>query len=155
VDPHRLLHPFVAATIVCALAILIVGTLRHGPMPSDVAELLLWVAVDAAIGLAAVTFVSGAELGLDAPLLIAAAMIFGPIPAGFIAVLGYVDRREWRRAVSLERALFNRAQVALSVMAGGAAFHLLGTSTQIPRFLVGALVAVAVDMVVNWALVRR
>jgi len=151
--PRRLLHPFVLATIACAAAILVVGAVTAEPTGEHFTELLLWVAVDAAIGLAAVTFASGAELGLDAPLLIAAAMIFGPIPAGFVAVLGYVDRREWRREVSLERALFNRAQIALSVMAGGAAFHLIGNTTNIPRFLVGALIAVAVDMAVNWALV--
>jgi signal transduction histidine kinase len=154
VGPRPLLRPFIVATILVASVILAVGVVRQGPEIVDhAAELLLWVAVDAAIGLAAVTFVSGAELGLDAPLLIAAAIIFGPISAGLIAVFGYVDRREWRHAVSFERAMFNRSQIALSVVAGGAAFHLIGNTSHIPRFLLGALVAVAVDMIVNWALV--
>lgn len=153
--PHPLLRPFVIATILLAVAVLGVGLTREwSTLLSRADELALWVVVAAAVGLAAVTFLSGSSLGLDAPLLIAAAMMFGPTAAGLIAFVGYVDRREFRGEVRIERALFNRAQIALSVMAGGAAFSIAGGFREgMPRFLIAALLAVALDMAVNWALV--
>lgn len=153
--PRRLFGPFVFGTVALALTLLAAGVATDPERLIGAApELIVWAAVAALVGLAAVTFVSGSELGLDAPLLIAAAIWFGPVGAGLIAFVGYVDRREFRREVSLERALFNRSQIALSVMAAGVGFDAVGGDpSRVSELFLATPVAVAVDMTINWAMV--
>jgi signal transduction histidine kinase len=108
----------------------------------------------AAVGLAAIQTPSGQQLGLDMPILLAAGYLLGPIPAGIIAFAGYVDLREFRHAISLERALFNRAQTSLSVMAAAAVFSSVADDVAVlPIAAVGALAAVTTDCLVNYVMV--
>jgi signal transduction histidine kinase len=117
-------------------------------------ELALWAIAAAAVGLAVIHLPSGQTLTMDMPVLLAAGYIFGPVAAGLVAFAGYVDVREFRREISLERALFNRAQISLSVMAAAAAFSLVSPDMNaLPLAAAGALLAVSVDSVINLGLV--
>jgi len=91
---------------------------------------------------------------MDLPLLMAAAFLFGPIVAGTIAFLGFLDVRELRKEVSLGRALYNRAQTSLSVMAAAAVFALMGGRIGVwPYAAFAGTLALAADCVVNYSLV--
>ena len=122
--------------------------MRVGP------ELLTWSLAVAVVGVAAIQTPRGPALGLDMPVLLAAGYLLGPIPAGIVALAGYVDTREFRGEISGERALFNRAQTSLSVMAATAAFSLLGGTSRLSLTSLSAgLVAVAVDSAINYSLI--
>lgn len=117
-------------------------------------DMLVWIIAAAVVGLAAIDTPAGPQLGLDMPVLLAAGYVLGPIPAGIVAFAGYIDIRELRGEITVERALFNRAQTSLSVMAATGAFWLLGgTVGQWPRAFIAALVAVGVDGFVNYVMV--
>jgi signal transduction histidine kinase len=118
------------------------------------AELALWTVAAAVVGLAVIHLPSGQTLAMDMPVLLAAGYIFGPVAAGIVAFAGYIDVREFRGEISLERALFNRAQISLSVMAAAATFSLVSPDINaLPLAAAGALLAVAVDSVINLGLV--
>jgi signal transduction histidine kinase len=117
-------------------------------------EVVLWGAAAAAMGLAAIPLAGGGQLGLDMPVLLAAGYVFGPIPAGLIAFAAYVDLRELRGAISLHRALFNRAQTSLSVMGATAVFWAVRAEASVwPGAVFGALLAVSLDALMNVMLV--
>jgi signal transduction histidine kinase len=117
-------------------------------------ELGLWTVAAAAVGLVAIEVPSGQQLGMDMPILLAAGFLFGPVAAGIVAFAGYVDVREFRGQISLERALFNRAQTSLSVVAAVAVFSALGFEVDgLPASGLGAVVAVSVDWIVNWSFI--
>lgn len=115
---------------------------------------LAWAILVAAADYHAVALKEWAQFSISLPLLLAAAMSLDPAVAGLVAIAGYVDRREFRGQVGFSRAVFNRAQVALSVMAAAAAFRFLGVDITDWPLAVGAGVAVlAVDFAVNFACV--
>jgi signal transduction histidine kinase len=117
-------------------------------------ELLVWAAVVAAVGAVSLSFDSGSQLGLDMPVLLAAGFLFGPVIGGTIAAVAYVDPREFRNEVPLLRALFNRAQTSLSVMAASAVFAAMaGNAEEWPRILFGAFLAVGLDSFLNYGFV--
>ncbi len=88
------------------------------------------------------------------PVLLAAGYLLGPLAAGIVGFAGYIDLREFRGEIGLERALFNRAQTSLSVMAATWTFALFGVSARLaPGSMLAALVAVAVDSVVNYGMI--
>jgi signal transduction histidine kinase len=120
---------------------------------------LLWAPLVAGVELLPVSTWRGLTLSVGFPLLMMVAILYPPGAAGAIAFLGASDPRELRREVSLATALFNRSQVALSVMAAGAVFHLFQDPDELLNqshvlVLIGAasLAAVA-DYVVNAGLV--
>jgi signal transduction histidine kinase len=86
---------------------------------------------------------------------------YQPLAAGLTALLGVADPRELKREVGLLIAMFNRCQVALSVFAASAMFHLIsgiqaGHKLAIaPKWqLIGAAMLAAVaDYAVNTSLV--
>jgi signal transduction histidine kinase len=117
-------------------------------------QIAIWLGAVAVVGLAAVDTPEGPQLGMDMPLLLAAGYVLGPIPAGLIAVAGYVDVREFRGDIPLNRAFFNRAQTSLCVMAASSVFLLLpGGSTVWPLAVPIAVLAVAVDSLLNYGLI--
>ena len=76
------------------------------------------------------------------PILLAAAMLFPPIIAALLALVGTTDQREFRRQISIGRSLFNRSQIALSVLAGSSLFHTVGAELRSwPWVLPAALLA--------------
>jgi signal transduction histidine kinase len=159
--PRRLLGPWpidrlAVATVVAAdLAILGIGVATLGLQLLESAwDIGLWTLAVAAAGMAAIQLSGGAQLGLDMPLLLAAGYVLGPIPAGLIAFAGYVDLREFKRRIRPERAIFNRAQTSLSVMAATAVFSLVaGAEASWPFAMVGAMAALCIDTAVNVTLV--
>ena len=58
------------------------------------------------------------ELSLSFPIMIAVAMLYSPQIAGAIAWIGACDLREFRREIPVMRGVWNRSQMALSVVAG-------------------------------------
>src|SRR5918995_5011038 len=120
-----------AVVVLTDFTILVLGaTLARREILDSGMELGMWTVAAAAVGLAAIQVPTGQQLGMDMPILLATGFLFGPVAAGIVAFAGYVDVREFRREISLERALFNRAQTSLSVVAAVAAFSWLGFSVE-------------------------
>ena len=125
-----------------------------------VGQLLLWAAAVSLVELIPVPAWRGIHLSLGFPLLMALAIVQPPVAAGVTAFVGSTDPREFRREVTLLRAVFNRSQVALSVFAASAVFHAFATlgtenSTGSPPWILipAAMVAAIADYLVNITMV--
>jgi signal transduction histidine kinase len=87
------------------------------------------------------------------------AILYPAGAAGAIALIGALDPREFRREVSLGAALYNRSQVALSVVAASAIFHIFHDPTlplnksRIVVVVGAAALAALADYAVNASLV--
>src|SRR5919108_3318255 len=86
-------------------------------------QLALWALGIALVELLPVPAWRGLSISVGFPLLMVVAFLFAPAAAGATAFVGASDPREFRREVTVLRALFNRCQVALSVVAASAVFH--------------------------------
>jgi signal transduction histidine kinase len=127
------------------------STLLGGSTP---AELAAWVAIIAAVELIPVPMWRSTHVSIGFPLLMVVAFLYQPAAAGVVAFLAASDPRELKREVSLFRALFNRCQVALSVLAASATFHAIASIEASPaRLLIAASLASAIDYVVNTTIV--
>jgi hypothetical protein len=116
-------------------------------------EALPWFLVVCLADLLPVPIWGSVELMTSFPVLLAAAFVFPPYVAGSLSFIGTLDRREVRREISLGRALFNRSNVALSVMAASWAFHKMdGDILQWPDVVPVATTALAVDVLINMSL---
>lgn len=146
---------FILCTVSLDLAILVYGALVGGDAFREASwGLIPWLLVVAAVGFASVPFESGQQLGLDLPVLLSVGYLFGPIVAGATAFVAYVDARELRGEIPLVRALFNRAQTSLSVMAATWIFGLVaGSQDHWLTTLFAAFVAVGTDCIVNYGTV--
>lgn len=151
------LHYRAFAGAVVALAILVFVLLASigGGLPDGQNEdLLVWALLAAVASLAPVPSGKGPWLAFDLPLVLGAGLVFGPLGAGLVGLVGACDIRELRRELSVSRAAFNRAQVSLSGVAGAAAFQALGGDLSVwPGAAVLGLVALGVDCLVNYVLV--
>jgi signal transduction histidine kinase len=120
---------------------------QNGPRASLI---LPWAAIVAVVVLLPIPFWRSVELGMDFPILIAAAFLFSPLTAALVAFIGSFDPRELRRQVSIGQALFNRSQVALSVLLASMTFHRLGSLHSAFGVMVGAaLISAIVDYCLN------
>ena len=119
------------------------------------AILLLWSVLIALVELLPVPVWRGLQVSVGFPLLIMVAILYPPGIAGLIAFLGASDPREFTREVSVLRALFNRSQVALSVIAASFVFHSIAEigSSHPWSLLLAAAVAAIADYIVNSSLV--
>ncbi len=146
---------FVLGTVALDLVILALGAFSSSGGFRDAGwGLIPWVAVVAAVGAASLPFESGQALGLDMPVLLSVGYLFGPIVAGTIAFVAYVDAREWRGEIPLVRALFNRAQTSLSVIAATGVFALVvDGGNGWPVTVLAAFLAVGTDCLVNYGTV--
>jgi signal transduction histidine kinase len=91
---------------------------------------------------------------LSFPILLSAGMVFSPLVAGLMAFAGSTDPREFRREISIGHGLFNRSQIALSVLVASWIFHLLGGRVEVwPFVLLASMSALFADMLVNGSLV--
>jgi signal transduction histidine kinase len=86
-----------------------------------------FVAAVMAVDLIPVPVWGGMQLSLSFPILIGVAMLFPPAVAGLIALLGSADPREFRREVGPMRALWNRTQMAVAIIASSAVFGSLAS----------------------------
>jgi signal transduction histidine kinase len=125
-----------------------------------VGELMLWAAAVSLVELIPVPAWRGIHLSLGFPLLMALAIVQPPVAAGVTAFVGSTDPREFRREVTLLRAVFNRSQVALSVFAASAVFHAFASigphgtrSSPVWILVLAAMVAAIADYLVNSTMV--
>src|SRR5687767_10955758 len=88
-------------------------------------ELLFWAGLIGLVELLPVPAWRGLTISVGFPLLMVVAFLYEPAAAAAVAFAGASDPREFKREVTLLRGLFNRSQVALSVLAASAAFHAL------------------------------
>jgi signal transduction histidine kinase len=117
-------------------------------------ELLIWVVLIAAVELLPASTWNGIQVSLGFPLLAAVAITYPPGVAAIVAFLGSFDPREFRRDINPLRALFNRSQVTLAVLAASAVFHQLSNRGDPLVYMIpAALVATVVDYAINISLV--
>jgi signal transduction histidine kinase len=121
---------------------------------ADIDELLPWLLVVALADLLPVPIWGSVELMMSFPVLLAAALVFPPFVAGSLSLIGTQDLRELRREISPLRGLYNRCNVAASVMMASWIFHLLDVEVlDWPQVIGATLVALVADMLVNFTLV--
>jgi signal transduction histidine kinase len=142
-----------AVGIVVLTAILLVAAGLAFTRSTPGLALLAWVVLVAVAGVIPVGSGRGPRLAMDLPVLLAAAFTFDPFTAGLIALAGSVDIRELRREITIIRALWNRSQTALSVMAASLTFVALGDLHQWPQTPLVALLALTADGLVNYLVV--
>jgi signal transduction histidine kinase len=99
-------------------------------------DVLFWTLAVAVTELLPIPARGGVQLSLSFPLLLGAMILYLPLTAATVALVGTFDRKELNRTLPLPSALFNRAQIALSVLFGGVVFHLLAS----PHEVVGPVV---------------
>ena len=117
-------------------------------------QMLVWAVIGVIGEFLAVDFSQRINLTMSFPVTLAAGMILPPFAAGLLAFVASADVREFRGEIKLERGLFNRSQVAVSVTAAAFVFHAFAVPTSDwPLVLVPAALAVAVDCLTNLALV--
>jgi signal transduction histidine kinase len=118
-------------------------------------ELPAWIAIIGAVELIPVPMWRSTHISIGFPLLMVVAFLYEPGAAGLVAFLAASDPRELRREVSFLRALFNRCQVALSVLAASATFHAIAPTIHSAawRLFLAAGLASAVDYLVNTTVV--
>src|SRR5918995_6768048 len=87
--------------------------------------LVVWAVVVGLVELLPVPAWRGLTISVGFPLMMMVAFLYEPPAAAAVALVGASDPREFQREVTLLRALFNRCQVALSVLAASALFHAL------------------------------
>ncbi|HSL11364.1 MAG TPA: ATP-binding protein [Actinomycetota bacterium] len=93
-------------------------------------------------------------LSMDMPVLLACAFVEGPFVAGLVAFAGTFDQFEIRRQSSFSQIISNHGQTALSVMAAGLVFTLVGGLAEgLPIAVAGAVLALLIDVVVNYSCV--
>jgi signal transduction histidine kinase len=143
---------FVLGVITLNLVLLVLAAQMRQATPRPT-ELVVWVLLVAIAGFVPLSSGRGPSLAMDLPLLLAAAFLFGPLIAGMIALLGAVDIREVRREISWSRALWNRSQTSISVMCASVVFSELAELGDWPLTPVVALVALGVDVTVNYVIV--
>jgi signal transduction histidine kinase len=115
---------------------------------------LFWIGIIAVVELLPVPAWKSLRVSMAFPLYTAVAFYYPPAVAGVIAFLGSSDPREFRREVSVSRALFNRSQVSLAVFAAASTFHALqGGFDSWTRMLLPAAPAVLVFHLINSSLV--
>src|SRR5688572_24421609 len=112
------------------------GIARLAGNEAELIELCLWAAIVATVDLVPVRVWGSVSVSMSFPVTLAAGMIFLPTEAALVAFVGSFDPRELKHGVSLAKSVFNRSQVAASVMAGSALFHMLdGAILDWPRVL--------------------
>lgn len=140
----------VGAPVLAYLAVALPGE-RQELLRTDVLLFALAVAV---VDLIPVPGWGGLQLSLSFPILLGAAIVFPPPVAAAVAFVGSADPRELRREMPVLLALFNRAQMAASTLAGGLLFHAVAqTGGPAPPFVAGVLLAAVAAYSLNALLV--
>lgn len=153
VSKAHLLIAFQALVIAPTLGLIAIGIAAD----TSIVTLQL-VALTALVGLVELLPVPawrGLQLGVGLPLMLMIGMLHPPAAAGAAALVGASDPRELRRQVTLGQAVFNRCQVALSVLAASWCFHsvVVDIHESPERLVFGAMLASIVDYVINSGIV--
>jgi len=113
-------------------------------------SVLLFILTVAVVDLIPVPAWGGMQLSLSFPILLGVAIVYPPPVAATIALLGSFDPRELRLEMPPLRAVFNRAQMALSTLAGSALFHLVADAdSPVGRLVLGVVIAAIAAYLVN------
>ncbi len=149
----RLLVAFQALVIAPTLGLIALGIASDPSMITG--ELVGLAALVAVVELLPVPAWRGLQLGVGLPLMLMIGMLNPPIAAGAAALFAASDPRELKREVSVGQAVFNRCQVALSVLAASWSFHAVADIDQSQAWILvlGAMLASIVDYVVNSGIV--
>jgi signal transduction histidine kinase len=146
---------FISGLFLLLATILGARYMEQGGLPEiPPAELAFWFALLLVMNL--IPFNSGpVSFTLDTPLLLTIALLYPPYVACFIALVASMDIREVRRQVGPMRALFNRTQIALSVLLAGVVFRTVtgGELNPSGRAAIGTATALVAFHVVNTSLV--
>jgi signal transduction histidine kinase len=136
------------AVIVAVLAYLAIEVPRSwGEVTAVIA---LFVAMVAAVDLIPVPGWGGLQLSLSFPLLLGTAIIYQPPIAAAVAFIGSFDPREFRRQIPILKSVWNRSQMALSILAGGAVYHsIAGREWAWTRVVPGIAAAAVLGYAVN------
>ncbi len=118
----RLLRSFELLVTLPVLAYLIIEAIRSPGSFAD-GQILFWATAIAVVDLMPVTVGEELQLSLSFPIELAVAVLFSPVVAMFVTLVGSFDPREFRGELPLLKALFIRAQVAVSILAESAVFH--------------------------------
>jgi len=86
-------------------------------------KLLLWIVAIAAVDVMPVPAWNGLHMLLTFPIRLSVAILYPPYVAAAVAFVGSLDPREIKRSIPVLRALFNRSQIALTVLAESYVFH--------------------------------
>jgi signal transduction histidine kinase len=117
-------------------------------------ELVPWIVVVAIADLAPIPIWGSVQLMMSFPVLLAAAFVFPPYIAGILSFVATMDAREFRHEIPVLRGLFNRSNVAFSVLTASWVFHSLdGNVSDWPQVVFGATAALTVDVAINATLV--
>jgi signal transduction histidine kinase len=155
IRPTRPTEPLPARILAIALAGLVVGLIATGwesvarTVSADGMELLVWAVLVITVDLFPIAL-GQIRLTLDLSILLATALLYPPEVAAALSLLAAMDLRELRKEVNATAALFNRAQIAMSVYLAGVTFGALAGDLSVSPTAIGAtLAALAVDFVAN------
>jgi len=141
-------------TFVAALGVGAIGVVGHGFSRNALLELVLWLPAVVVADLLPIRIWGSVQLTVSMPIVLAAGMVFSPIEAFLLGLIGTTDPRELRRQVTLARALFNRSNVALSVFAASTVFHQIGAdASDWPRVALVLIPMLVVDTILNSGLI--
>jgi signal transduction histidine kinase len=147
------IYCWVSGALLFALLAGVVAAGRHH-LGLHVTAMVLWALVAAAADLLVVHPGRGISLSMSLPVTLAAAMLFSPAESCLIGFFGCLDPSELRRESTISRSVFNRCQVAVSVMAASLAFHASpGSLDRWPDVLIWSLLALAADAACNIVLI--
>ena len=151
--PRWMQRTYQLAVVVPTIAYLAI-TLPQDPDAFLHENVLLFLVAVAVVDLIPVPGWGGLQLSLSFPLLLGVAIIFEPPVATLIAFVGSVDPREFRGEVSLLKALFNRSQMALSILAASFLFDLVAEpDSEWYLLLLGVVLAATAAYAINAGLV--
>ena len=118
-------------------------------------ELVLWTVVIAIVEYLPIPAWHGLRVSMGFPVMLMVGIVYSPLSAGVTALVGSTDPREFRGEVHPLVAVFNRAQVALSVGIASFVFHGIGDIRTSPTWvlLIAAMAAALVDYLINSGIV--
>jgi signal transduction histidine kinase len=154
---RRLATVFKLALIFGTVLFLIRGATLAPIDIHDLPELLFWVAITASVSLMPVPAWGGLRFGVDLPVILAVAILYPPITAGWILFVGLFDEREIRRQMPIMNSLLNRSIFAVMAMVSSLVFHQLASihsaHSQPVKYILGGLIAAAAGYAANVFLV--
>jgi signal transduction histidine kinase len=153
-DPPRLQLFSVILTATLTALLIRSGDSLVATVLADWKSLLFWGALITLVSVFPIS-VDDALLTVDEPILLALALLYPPEVAAFVALFASLDVREFKGEIVFARALYNRAQVGLSVYLAGATFRFVtgGELDPWPIAVMGTGAAVAAEYLANVLLV--
>jgi signal transduction histidine kinase len=153
-DPPRLQILSVILTLVLAALLIGNGGSLVATFSAEWKSLLFWAVLITLVSIFPIR-VDDALLTVDEPILLALALLYPPEVAALVALFASIDVREFKGQIVFARALYNRAQVGLSVYLAGAAFRSVtgGAFDPWPIAVMGTGAAVAAEYLANVTLV--